>query len=341
MSFYGFPGQISQTSQTSNSETRSNVKLKESLSSIHYDKPKVSLFSPPDMAIGFVFFNPAKSTRMLMNYLYCTEKLRTAQIPYFTLELCYGDNIPEIKKAFHIQTRDENVMFHKEQLCHILEKKIPSHFRKLLFLDTDLIFENTSFYDEVSELLNKNDIVQPFKVAKWVNQEYKGVLQERLSCVLMNRNKPYNSVHYHPGFGWGFKRKWFKKVGFFQLGITGSGDTLSVAAWLQMEAPKVCLVPAIKEAYNEYYELVRQSPPTISCANDSVFHLWHGTHTKRQYVNRHVILRDVEDVRDIVEISPNGIFEYNYGRDHDSSRIVTLVAKELKQYFIQREDDEV
>ena len=34
-----------------------------------------------DMAIGFVFFNPAKSKRMLMNYLYTIEKLKLAKIP--------------------------------------------------------------------------------------------------------------------------------------------------------------------------------------------------------------------------------------------------------------------
>jgi hypothetical protein len=321
--------------------TSSNKTVKEKLSSIKYAKPSQSLFRRPDMAICFVFFNPAQSSRMLMNYLYTIEKMKNARIPWFTLELCYGDNLPEIKKAVHIRTRSENVMFHKEQLCHLLEQQIPWTFTKLMFLDADIVFESVTFYDEVSKLLEVNDIVQPFKFAKWVDASYSIILQERLSCALMNRKTPYDSVHFHPGFGWAFRRKWFQKVGFFKYGITGSGDTLSVAAWLQMPAPKVCLVKAIAPAFKDFFELVKKFPPRVSCANDSVFHLWHGTHKKRQYVSRHLILRDIEDVRDILETSSTGLFDFNYGRDHDSTHTVTKVSEELQAYFLQRDDDEV
>jgi hypothetical protein len=37
--------------------------------------------------VGLVFFNPAKSKRMVMNYFYTVEKLKLAKIPYYTLEL--------------------------------------------------------------------------------------------------------------------------------------------------------------------------------------------------------------------------------------------------------------
>lgn len=338
MTSYGFP------KSSSSSGTRVNLeKIKENISLIKYDAPKRKhFFSRHDMALCFVFFNPARSTKLLMNYLYTVEKLRTSRIPFYTLELCYGDNAPEIKKAFHIFTRIENVMFHKEQLCHLLEKQIPSHFTKLLFLDSDIIFENPSFYDEISNLLDTHDIVQPFKTAKWIGAEYKEVIQERLSSALMNRKAAsYDSVNFHPGFGWAFKRSWFKKVGFFQYAITGSGDTLSVAAWLQIPPPKVCFINAIKNTFNQFANTVKNYPPKITCATHSVYHLWHGLHKKRQYVSRHLILQNIDDVSDILEISPSGLFEYNYGRDHESSHMVSKVSQELINYFLQREDDEV
>ena len=332
---YGFPPSASLNSK--------KVKcLTQRLSDIRYETPtSKSFFYRLDLAICFVFFNPANSTRLLMNYLYTIEKLRSARIPYYTLELCYGDKSPEIKKAFHIKTRKENVMFHKEQLCFLLEKQVPSQFTKLLFLDSDIIFENPSFYDEISLLLNSHDIVQPFRTAKWVDSEFRGIIQERLSCTLMNRKISYDSLNFHPGFGWAFKRAWFRKVGFFKHGITGSGDTLSAAAWLQMPAPHVCLIKSLKDVYTEYCNLVKKYVPKVVCASHCVFHLWHGVHKKRQYVSRHLILKEIDDVRDILEISESGLFDFNYGRDHESSRIVTRIENDLKQYFIERDDDEV
>ena len=343
MSLYGFPVVTPivpvAVHTANNTKTSSNKKL---LADIQYETPKPrSFFSRLDMAICFVFFNPAKSTRMLMNYMYTIEKLRTARIPYYTLELTYGDNPPEIKKAFHIKARQQNVMFHKEQLCHLLEKLIPYHFSKLVFLDSDIVFENASFYDEISVLLDSHDIIQPFKKARWLDSQYKNVIQERLSCTLMNRKAPYDSMNFHPGFGWAFKRTWFQKVGFFQYGITGSGDTLSAASWMRMPAPSVCLIKAIRESYLEFCNVVKKFPPKVGCASQAVYHLWHGTHKKRQYVSRHLILKEIDDVRDIIEVSDNGLFDFNYGRDHDSSRIVTQVEEDLKNYFLQREDDEV
>ena len=102
-----------------------------------------------DMAVGFVFFNPAKSKRMLMNYFYTIEKLKLAKIPYYTLELVFNRQEPEIKDAFHVYAK--SVMFHKERLCSLLEAKIPWYYSKVMFLDADIVFGNPAWYSEVSD----------------------------------------------------------------------------------------------------------------------------------------------------------------------------------------------
>jgi hypothetical protein len=345
MSTYGFPTKLIENKlvkeKNNENEKSKLIILKPNLPEIRYEKPHRSFFRPLEMAMCFVFFNPAKSVKLLSNYLYTIEKLRTAGIPFYTLELSYGENFPEIKKAFHIRTNENNVMFHKEQLCHLLEKRIPWQYTKLCFADADIIFENASFYDEVCNLLNENDIVQPFYSAKWVNSTYQTVFQERKSCALMNKNGPFESKDFHPGFAWAFKRSWFQKVGFFQHSITGSGDTLSVSAWLRMNPPKVCNLKSLQNQYKNFCNLVEKFPPSIACGKFSVYHMWHGTHFKRQYVNRHLILRNVEDIDDILEQNSDGLFEFNYGRDHDSYAMVKSVSNELKKYFEEREDDEV
>ena len=111
------------------------------LANIAYKEPKKD-----DMAVCLVYFNGNKSKRILMNYLYVVEKLRVANIPYFTMEM-YRDT-PEIKDAFHVKTNF--ILFQKERLCHLLEKRIPEKYSKLAFIDGDIVFENENWYNDLS-----------------------------------------------------------------------------------------------------------------------------------------------------------------------------------------------
>jgi hypothetical protein len=276
-----------------------------------------------DMAIGFVFFNPAKSKRMLMNYLYTIEKLKLAGIPYYTLELVFNRQEPEIKDAFHVYAK--SIMFHKERLCTLLEKRIPWYYSKVMFLDADIIFGNPNWYSEVSAALSEHDVVQPFTTAVWMDITYTTATQIRESVIYMNREKTFDHK-LHPGFAWAFTRTWFRKVGFFEYGVTGSGDTLSAAAWLGVKFPATYLKPALLPAYTEFDTLPK---PRITCTSGPVFHLWHGTHANRRYVDRHAILDGVNDIRKVMRPNWNGVWEFS----------VKGLSEKLLDYFNERVDD--
>lgn len=276
-----------------------------------------------DMAIGFVFFNPAKSKRMLMNYLYTIEKLKLAGIPYYTLELVFNRQEPEIKDAFHVYAK--SIMFHKERLCTLLEKRIPWYYSKVMFLDADIIFGNPNWYSEVSAALSEHDVVQPFTTAVWMDITYTTATQIRESVIYMNREKTFDHK-LHPGFAWAFTRTWFRKVGFFEYGVTGSGDTLSAAAWLGVKFPATYLKPALLPAYTEFDTLPK---PRITCTSGPVFHLWHGTHANRRYVDRHAILDGVNDIRKVMRPNWNGVWEFS----------VKGLSEKLLDYFNDRVDD--
>ena len=62
-----------------------------------------------------------------------------------------------------------------------------------------------------------------------------------------------------------------------------------------------------------------------------MYHLWHGTHKNRKYVDRHQIVDGVPDVQRIVRPNWSGVFEVT-----DNG-----VATKLLEYFTQREDDGV
>jgi len=286
------------------------------VASCFYDKPRKR-----DMAICLVYFNSAKSKRLPMNYFYTSEKLKLANIPNYTLELYYDR--PEIKNAFHV--KGDSFLFHKERLCRLLEKKVGWFYSKIMFLDADIVFTDPKWYTEVSNLLDKHDVVQPFKTAMWSDITYTESLQARNNVLFAERGGRYDPT-LHPGFAWAFRRNWFRKVGFFDYGITGSGDTLSAAAWLDLKFPVGYLQPALKPAFDDFCKLPR---PRITHASGNVVHLWHGSKKNRRYVERHSILKDVTDVRNIVRIAKNGVFEL----------LDSELNEKLKLYFVGREDD--
>jgi hypothetical protein len=292
--------------------TSSNAPL--DIYDLRYNKPKRS-----DMAICFVYFNSMRSKRMLMNYLYTVEKLKNAGIKYYTLEL-YFDK-PEIRDAIHL--KGDSTLFHKEKLCHVLENYVSWWYNKLLFLDADVIFENPDWYMTVSKLLDKFDVVHPFDSCNWLDLTYKNISISRKSVLLMDTKKPYNPA-YHPGFAWAFRRSWFRKVGFYQWAITGSGDTYSAAAWLG--TPIKGIIEAYKPSYIEYCRLSR---PSITFCPGAVYHLYHGSRENRKYTDRHKILDGIKDVRFIIRVNKDGVITLS-----DKN----INAKLLK-YFESREDD--
>jgi len=313
--------------------TRKNILKKQTLPkdfnlfNIAYKEPD----SKKDLAVGLVYFNSAKSKRLLMNYLYTREKLNIANIPNYTIEMYV--TTPEIKDAIHIKT--DFILFQKERLCHVLEKSIPKQYTKLLFLDADLIFDDVNWYNQLSKKLDSFNVVQPFSTALWLDITYKHIVKQRSSIVfnlkLGNLKKIVKGgvLGFHPGFSWGFQRPWFKKNGFFQEAILGDGDTLSSTSWINRnffdEIIEKCkyITPPAKEYVNS------MDHPSVCYLEGKIYHLWHGDNKKRQYEERRNILKGITDIRDIIKEDKSGIYALK-----DQS----LKARIMK-YFRDRDDD--
>ena len=291
-----------------------------------------------DMAICFVFFNPSKSKRILMNYLYTANRLH--EYPCYTIELVFDDRPPEIpasSKVFHV--RSNSFMFHKERLCRVLESKIPKKYTKLVFIDADVIFSEANWYSQMSKKLNSFDVVQGFEFAHWLDLTYKNVLLTR-ETVIKTKGTVFSHA-FHPGFVWGFNRKWYKKAGFFDWSVSGSGDTLSVAAWMKLRFDKGfhSLPMSMKALYEDFSTMKK---PKISYLEDiHVFHLYHGSRVNRQYVDRHKLLNIPNDIQTLLKVNKHGVYEwvephkwnpklltYFNTRDDDGVEVLDLATEE-------------
>jgi hypothetical protein len=302
------------------------------LFNITYKEP-----SKKDLAVGLVYFNSAKSKRLLMNYLYMREKLNMANIPNYTIEMYL--NTPEIKDAIHVKT--DFILFQKERLCHVLEKSIPKQYTKLLFLDADLIFDDVNWYSRLSERLDSFNVVQPFSTALWLDITYNHIIRERSSIVFnlklrdldknTNKNTKCSILGFHPGFAWGFQRHWFKNNGFFQEAILGSGDTITSTSWISKpfidNYVENCKYKYIDKAIKEYNNSLDH--PSVCYLEGNMYHLWHGDINKRQYKKRNNILKGVDDIRNILKVEKSGLYAL---KDN------TFKSRIMK-YFKDRDDD--
>jgi hypothetical protein len=289
-----------------------------------------------DIAVGFVLFNPGKSKRIIMNYLYTKNIMEKQGIPTFTMELVLGDSTPEVtedKNVFHVH--GNSVMFHKERLCRLLEQKIPQTYTKLVFCDADIIFRRKDWYSEVSKLLDSHDIVHPFTEGIWKDLTYKQDLVKRKTSLLSKGD--FIDPVFHPGFVWAFRRDWYNKVGFFDYAITGSGDTLSCAAWMDRKFPETSRSypkQALKESYEEYIEKVKRDKPRLTYMEGVVEHLWHGSRQNRKYADRHRLIENIDGVKSILKINEDGVFEFK-------DDVLELWNPLFTKYFEERNDDDL
>jgi len=285
--------------------------------------------SRQDTAVCLVIFNPAESKRLLMNYLYTVNLLNLQKIPWYVMEMVFENRYPEIPEAsnvFHVYSN--SYMFHKERMCRVMESKIPKKFTKLVFMDADLVFSKNEWYSQMSNMLNTHDVVQGFENCHWMDLSYTKVMLSRPNAVIMPDT--FMTHTYHPGFVWGFRRDWFKKYGFFDLCLSGSGDTLSVAAWLQKEfSPTFKSLPlSMTNAYEQYRTMTQ---PRIGYLKGiDVYHLYHGSRQNRQYVDRHKALDIPQDIRRLIWINKDGMYEWRLKEKWNPYFI---------DYFKSREDD--
>ena len=282
------------------------------------------------MAICLAMFNPMRSARIIMNYLYVTNIFKLHGLPVFTIELVYEGREPEIIDAFHV--RANSYMFHKENLLRILETRIPSEYTKLAFIDADIMFDNINWYSWASKLLDEYDIVHPFENCHWLDLTYTQKILTRTTIIKMSTDKAYD-WNYHPGFAWCFRRDWYNKIGFYDKGFTGSGDVIFGLFIKKVKITDPLLASktsekTIQEYFknNENYIIKSTYIPGVN-----IYHLYHGSRKNRQYSIRHTILGFViDDIDTLVRINKDGVYEWINADKYN---------QKFLEYFKNRNDD--
>lgn len=293
------------------------------IANISYDKPTKN-----DIAVGFALFNYTGSCRLIMNYLYTVEKMKSAGIPVFTIELVIKGSNPYIQDAFHVY--GTSYLFQKENLFRILEGRIPARFSKLLFIDSDVIFDDPAWYDKLSVILETYDVAHCFETANWLDITYKKTSMTADSYVKSPKKDILlwdPSKMYHSGFGWAFTRNWYNQAGFIDETIIGSGDLLFSYGLFGKKYKGTQNFSFYESSLERWSKTIGN--PRITYLPVTLYHLFHGSLKKRQYVSRNEILDNINDVNEIIYKNRDGVFELA-----DSN-----LNEKLYGYFKERMDD--
>jgi hypothetical protein len=279
---------------------------------------------------------------MLQNLLLVKSKLEESKTPFIVIHGLFPDSFEISEQSdTYITVNTSSYAFLKENLANIVIKKVKAKYSKFVILDADIIFENKSWYDNLSVLLNTHDVVQPYKTFKCLDSNFVNVLSSGTSAFANASNLSGNDYYNgHPGYAIAFTKRFHDLHGYPDECLIGGGDTLicSIALKKPFYSFKTKNNSTFFYLYNKY--LIKQHPK-IAYMDGNVYHLYHNTDKNRQYTTRYLILEKYtsegspyNSIDDLICKNEDGVYEW-----------IKEIRQEINQimldYFYSRHDDDV
>lgn len=303
-------------------------------------------YNRPDnnsICVGMCFFSPIGYKKPLINLQTVTEELEKYSIPYYIIELLYPGQKQMIPNSFVV--RADSVLFSKENLWNVLEKKIPDQYDKIIFMDSDVLFSDPDWLNKSYQILIDNYVIQPMEVAyKDIYNKNESieldidnlVAPQSKTCfakVILNEYIVDLKCH-HPGYALGIDRNFFHNIGgFFEYCITGSGDLAFWSSFIpDYKIDAHHLHSNAMEKYIEYKTNIYnyyQPRYKISYLKDCVsMHLYHGRNKNREYNDRQKYL------------PVNCNYYHNLDGVLQLTDVTVQDSNPLINYWIKRKEDE-
>lgn len=219
----------------------------------------------------------------------------------------------------------------QDNLINVGIKKIPTDWQYVAWVDSDVVFNNQDWADNILKELRKKDIVHCFKEADFLNKDGEPFNFNFLSeCyIYLNKIKDLEiNQKGHCGFAWAFKRSFYEQMEeIFDYSIIGSNDT--VMSLVVLKKPLEDYFS--KSGYSkEYIDLVtkyynRKKEIKFAYANNKITHLWHGDISHRHYSLRKNILKKyqfnpkqhiLKNRQGIIELTEKGLIMLPYIKDY-------------------------
>jgi hypothetical protein len=273
--------------------------------------------SADDLALVTTYFNPAGFASKRRMYAEFAERIRASGLHLTTIECAFGERDFELPAtAATIGVRARDVMWQKERLVNVAVAQLPVRFRKVAWVDIDVVFENPAWAAETSRLLESAALVQLFETAVWLPKGAavycgKGDVWRGFAAVHASDPTAVAAgdffAHGHPGFAWAARREVVERSGLYDACVIGGGDHL-IAHAACGDWTSACFEWSLGKGSAHHRHFVRWAEAfyddvrgRVGFAAGGLLHLWHGQWEHRSYTSRHKELKsfDFDPERDI------------------------------------------
>jgi hypothetical protein len=239
-----------------------------------------------------------------------------------------------------------SILWHKERLLNILLPLLPGQYTKIAWLDSDILFEDSAWFERASELLETRDVVQCFEDAytmptgvespKMLGENWIGFM--KMQCAENDFFEDAGRNHGHQGFAWAARRELLDGIGLYDACVLGGGDHMMAHAFVGDLSDHGCFGAEMKtperiDHFMRWRQEIRlRMTRGFGYVPGAIFHLWQGELANRRYAERRDILaRHAFDPLQDIEMLPNGTW-------HWASDKISL-HQEVRQYFEERRED--
>lgn len=248
-----------------------------------------------------VYYNPCGYKTRRTTYDRFMHTMRYSGINVLTIECAFGNDAFDLGESVDVvKVRSNSLLWQKERLINIGASYLPDSCKYVAWIDCDIVFENELWAQETAQLLEeKCTIVQLFeqctRLDKLGNIPQKPDQVDSFAFVTAKNISTLNcgryDMHGHTGYAWAMRREIFDAIGLYEYAVSGSADHFMAHAIYGQYG--FCVENALKHDPIQiqhlknwgdiFYEHIRGKLGVVS---GKIFHLWHGTHERRDYFRR-------------------------------------------------------
>lgn len=298
---------------------------------------------PSTLAVVTSFFNPHHSRRRVAIYPHFANAIKEQGLPLFCAEGLFPGMQTQVESTWQVPIHAEADMWHKESLLNFAIKHLPDKYDGVVWIDADVIYDETDIGDRILEQLSQYAVVQPWASITYLGPDDQPIADDppRLSMAAYNRGQPRSTADSRrsfPGMAWAASRELLVRIGgIYDSAITGGGDVVWAAGSVGDEA--TIDVPNWPASYRQHMlawmrSLTLATGGRVGMVPANARHLYHGSRRHRQYVSRHAALRryrfdpDVHLTRDT-----NGMLRW-------ASAVPAGLRRAVREYIHSRREDD-
>ncbi len=247
------------------------------------------------------------------------------------------NNLQNVFLHIHIYTK--NQLWIKENLINIAVRRLPTHWKYIAWLDSDIQFIDNEWVQNTINRFEKYDIVQLFSTIVYLGPHNQAIKTDKSFGYMYRKSgKQYTSTYrygfWHPGFAWACtKEAYYAMDGLIDYSILGSGDhhmALGLITKVECSHPK--------NIHTNYIKLLKEFETRtrslkLGYINGTILHYWHGDLKLRRYKERWDILTEnrYDPLKDINR-DPMGLYQLTEGG--------TQLENDIRNYFAGRLEDD-